>query len=133
MRRNERNFIQLCTATAVLLTAFATILQAVAYRRWTDYVSGTLQVDEGDGYGPMGYSGNMYITMYLDSVTPEPGLYIGWLNAVNGSGTLYYRSPGASSAVSCPRDGAVYYAVYFNTYPNTETVDYAGCIVTVIR
>jgi len=82
--RRMKNFIQLCTVTAVLLTVFATILQAVAYWRWTDYVCGTLQVDEGDGYGPMSCSGNMYITIYLDSVTPEPGLYIGWVNAVNG-------------------------------------------------
>lgn len=120
----------LCIATVALFIAFVTVPQAVAYWKETEYVSGTLGVDEGHAYVPYPYGVNLYYTVYLDSVTPEPGLYIGYLNAATGIGEAWYKYPGGY--VNLPHDGADYYAVYINTDPNTMTVTYTGRIVTLI-
>jgi hypothetical protein len=121
----------LCIAAVTLFIAFVTVPQTVAYYEETEYVSGTLGVDEGDAYGPYPYDVHMYYTVYLDSVTPEPGVYIGYINAATGAGYAEYKGPGGH--IGIPHDGAEYYAVYINTFPNTRTVTYTGRIVTFIR
>ncbi|MGB9778425.1 MAG: hypothetical protein ACPLW8_03380 [Candidatus Bathyarchaeales archaeon] len=120
----------LCIAAVALFIAFVIVPQVVAYYEETEYVYGTLAVNEGHMYGPYEYYANVYYTIYLDSVTPEPGLYIGYVNAATGSGYAEYKYPGGH--IGIPHDGADYYALYLNYYPNDEAVTYTGRIVTRI-
>ena len=123
--------LTLIVSTAVFLFSMNLFIQDIfAYYREVKHVSGHLAVDKGDAYGPYPYGVNTYYTVYLDSVSPEPGLYIGYINANTHEGVAYYKYPG--QYIHLPRDGADYYATYINTDPNTVAVDYTGRIITVI-
>lgn len=91
------------------------------------YVSGTLDAPppwDGDRYGPYTF---LAMEIWLDSVSPEPGLYVGFQLVGDPIIYTWYIYPGDRVVVT--QDGTQqFYAWYINDDPNTQAVTYTGRI-----